>query len=110
MPGARHDVYWNVVLELVDAHLRRSPIDKSGPISLAGVPYSTVNRMVSRMIEDGQITLVPRGAGLKSHCHEPTAELLHAFGHYATNVNCMAEILAAQGSVRGTRPESTRNL
>ncbi len=35
-PGASKDVFWNVVLELVDAHLRRRPIDKSGQITLAG--------------------------------------------------------------------------
>lgn len=86
LPGAKPDVYWNVVLELVDAHLRRSPIDKSGLISLAEVPYSTGNRMITKMIDDGLIDLVPRGNGLKTHFLEPTDALFHAFMVYATHV------------------------
>ena len=35
LPGAKPDVFWNVALELVDAHLRQRPIDKSGLIVLA---------------------------------------------------------------------------
>ncbi|MBE0414884.1 hypothetical protein, partial [Yoonia sp.] len=66
LPTAKPDVYWNIVLELVDAQLRHKPIDKSGLITLAGVPYSTGNRMVMRMIEDGLICQVPRGGGLKT--------------------------------------------
>ncbi|MEO1001311.1 MAG: hypothetical protein AAFW69_12030, partial [Pseudomonadota bacterium] len=86
LPGARADVYWNVVLELVDAHLRQRPIDKSGLITLAGVPYSTGNRMISRMIEEGSIALVPRGGGLKTHFLAPADTLLAAFMDYATHV------------------------
>ncbi len=86
LPGAKPDVYWNIVLELVDAHLRRNPIDKSGLISLAEVPYSTGNRMITKMIDDGLIDLVPRGNGLKTHFLEPTDALLRAFMVYATHV------------------------
>ena len=86
VPGASKDVFWNVVLELVDAHLRRRPIDKSGLISLAAVPYSTGNRMVTKMIEDGLIRQVPRGGGLKTHFLEPTDTLLTSFMAYATHV------------------------
>ncbi len=86
VPGASKDVFWNIVLELVDAHLRRRPIDKSGLITLAGVPYSTGNRMVTKMIEDGLIKQVPRGGGLKTHFLEPTDMLLHSFMDYATHV------------------------
>lgn len=86
VPGASKDVFWNVVLELVDAHLRRRPIDKSGLITLAGVPYSTGNRMITKMIEDGLILQVPRGGGLKTHFVEPTDTLLLNFMDYATHV------------------------
>lgn len=86
LPGARPDVYWNIVLELVDAHLRCSPIDKSGLISLANVPYSTGNRMISRMIEDDLIRQVPRGNGLKTYFLEPNDTLLASFMVYATHV------------------------
>jgi multiple sugar transport system substrate-binding protein len=86
LPAAKPDVYWNVVLELVDAQLRHKPIDKSGLISLAGVPYSTGNRMVMRMVEDALIRQVPRGNGLKTHFLEPTDKLLTAFMAYATHV------------------------
>ncbi|MEL6463630.1 MAG: extracellular solute-binding protein [Pseudomonadota bacterium] len=86
LPGAKPDVYWNIVLELIDAHLRRYAVDKSGLITLAGVPYSTGNRMVAKMIEDGQIVLVPRGNGLKTHFLNPTDELMRAFMQYATHV------------------------
>lgn len=86
MPTARPDVYWNVVLELVDAHLRESPIDKSGLIALARIPYSTGNRMITRMIEDGLIRQAPRGGGLKTHFLEPGETLLVAFMGYANHV------------------------
>lgn len=86
LPTAKPDVFWNIVLELVDAHLRESPIDKSGLISLARVPYSTGNRMVTKMIEDKLICLVPRGGGLKTHFLEPTETLLVAFMGYANHV------------------------
>lgn len=88
MPGAKQDVFWNVALELVDAHLRPRPIDKSGPIILAGVPYSTGNRIVMRMIDDGQIRQVPRGSQLKTHFLEPTDEMLSAFATYASHGRC----------------------
>jgi multiple sugar transport system substrate-binding protein len=86
LPGARPDVYWNIVLELVDAHLRGHSIDKSGLINLAGLPYSTGNRMIVKMIEDGQIRQVPRGGHLKTHFLEPSENLLEAFVAYATHV------------------------
>ncbi|MCB1334022.1 MAG: extracellular solute-binding protein [Roseivivax sp.] len=86
MPGAKQDVYFNITLELVDAHLRLNPIDKSGLISLADVPYSTGNRMITKMIEEGLITQVPRGNGLKTHFLEPSDALLGAFMQYATHV------------------------
>lgn len=86
MPGATKDVFWNVVLELVDAHLRRRPIDKSGLVTLAGVPYSTGNRLITTMIADNLIRQVPRGGGLKTHFLEPTDVLQHSFVNYATHV------------------------
>jgi multiple sugar transport system substrate-binding protein len=69
VPGATKDVFWNIVLELVDAHLHRRPIDKSGLVTLAGVPYSTGNRMIIKMISDNLIRT-----------------LLHSFMDYATHV------------------------
>ena len=86
LPTAKPDVYWNIVLELVDSQLRHKPIDKSGLIALAGVPYSTGNRMVTRMIEDALIRQVPRGSGLKTHFLEPSEDLLAAFMAYASHV------------------------
>lgn len=86
VPGAKPDTFWNIVLELVDAHLRRRAIDKSGLIALTGVPYSTGNRMILKMIEDGQIRQVPRGQGLKTHFLEPSDEMTTAFLAYATHV------------------------
>lgn len=86
LPGAKPDVYWNIVLELVDASIRRQSIDKSGLITLADVPYSTGNRLVSKMIDDGLIELVPRRSGLKTHFLEPSDALMNAFMSYATLV------------------------
>lgn len=86
MPGVKPDVYFNVILELIDAHLRLRPIDKSGLITSAHVPYSTGNRMVTKMIEDGMIRQVPRGSGLKTHFLEPTEALLTAFMNYANDI------------------------
>ncbi|MFT7449173.1 MAG: multiple sugar transport system substrate-binding protein [Glaciecola sp.] len=86
LPDAKPDVFWNVVLELVDAHLRERPIDKSGLIALARVPYSTGNRMVTKMVADNLIRQVPRGGGLKTHFLEPSEKLLTAFMDYANHV------------------------
>lgn len=86
MPGAKPDVYLNIVLELIDAHLRLQSIDKSGLITSANVPYSTGNRMVTKMIEDGMIRQVPRGNGLKTHFLEPTEAMMTAFMDYAGHV------------------------
>lgn len=100
LPAARPDVYWNIVLELVDAHLRESPIDKSGLIALARIPYSTGNRMVMRMIEEGLIRQVPRGGGLKTHFLEPADALLTAFMAYANHVK--AHLAKTFGLRKGT--------
>jgi len=86
MPGAKSDVYLNISLELVDASLRLTPIDKSGLINIAGVPYSTGNRMITKMIDDGLIRQVPRGKGLKTHYLEPSDKLYNAFLNYAAHV------------------------
>ncbi len=86
MPGAKPDVFFNILLELIDARLHLNPIDKSGLITLAKVPYSTGNRMITKMIEDGQIQQVPRGKGLKTHFLEPTEATLSAFMAYAGHV------------------------
>ena len=86
LPGAKADVFWSIVLELVDAKLHQKPIDKSSLIGLAGVAYSTGNRMVEKMTKDGQIKKIPRGDGLKTHFLEPTDELLSAFMEYALHV------------------------
>ncbi|WP_198174268.1 extracellular solute-binding protein [Mesorhizobium xinjiangense] len=100
MPGAKPDVYLNITLELVDAHLRLNPIDKSGLITLADVPYSTGNRMITNMIEDGLIRQVPRGNGLKTHFLEPTDVLLDTFMTYATHVK--AHLAKTFGLRKGT--------
>lgn len=100
MPGAKPDVYLNITLELVDAHLRLNPIDKSGLISLADVPYSTGNRMISKMIADGLIRQAPRGNGLKTHFLEPTDVLLKTFMVYATHVK--AHLAKTFGLRKGT--------
>ena len=77
-------MFWSIVLELVDAHLRRRAIDKPGLITLAGVPYSTGNRMIIKMIEDGQIRPVPRGAGFKTHFLEPSEAMVSAIAWMAS--------------------------
>ena len=100
MPGAKPDVYFNITLELVDAHLRLNPIDKSGLISLADVPYSTGNRMISKMIEDGLIRQIPRGNGLKTYFLEPSDILLKTFMVYATHVK--AHLAKTFGLRKGT--------
>jgi multiple sugar transport system substrate-binding protein len=100
LPDAKPDVFWNVVLELVDAHLRERPIDKSGLIALARVPYSTGNRMVTKMVADNLIRQVPRGGGLKTHFLEPSEKLLTAFMDYANHVK--AHLAKTFGLRKGT--------
>ncbi|MCB5198793.1 extracellular solute-binding protein [Loktanella sp. TSTF-M6] len=100
MPDAKPDVFWNIVLELVDAQLRDRPVDKSGLIALARVPYSTGNRMVTKMIADALIQQVPRGHGLKTHFLQPSERLLSAFMDYANHVK--AHLAQTFGLRKGT--------
>ncbi|PIL20021.1 hypothetical protein P775_11580 [Puniceibacterium antarcticum] len=100
LPDAKPDVFWNVVLELVDAHLRDRPIDKSGLIALARVPYSTGNRMITKMLADNLILQVPRGNGLKTHFLQPSDRLLTAFMDYANHVK--AHLAKTFGLRKGT--------
>lgn len=86
LPGARPDAYWNVVLELVDCHLHQLPVTITTLIELSQASYGAGNRLVTRMIEDGQIIKVPRGPQHKTVYLAPSDELLAAFQIYASQV------------------------
>src|SRR5579885_2876209 len=86
IPGAKPDIYWNVVLELVDSHLQQRPVDMSTLIELSQASWGTGNRLVTRMIEDGLIDRVPRGPKHKTSFLAPSERLVSEFVDYATKV------------------------
>jgi multiple sugar transport system substrate-binding protein len=86
IPGARPDIYWNLVLELVDSHLQQRPLDMSTLIELSCATWGTGNRLVARMIESGLIVRVPRGPKHKTSFLAPSERLVNEFIEYATKV------------------------
>ncbi len=86
IPGAKADIYWNVVLELVDSHLQQKPVDMTTLIELSQASWGTGNRLVSRMIDDGLIDRVPRGPKHKTTFLAPSDRLVADFVDYATRV------------------------
>lgn len=86
LPGARPDPYWNIVLELVDCHLHQVPVSITTLIELSQASYGAGNRLVTKMIEDGQIVRVPRGPQHKTVYLAPGDGLLAAFVTYASTV------------------------
>ena len=55
LPGAKPDPFWNMVLELVDCHLHQVPVTMTTLIELSQASYGAGNRLIAKMIEDGQI-------------------------------------------------------
>lgn len=86
LPGARPDPFWNIVLELVDCHLHQVPVTITTLIEMSQASYGAGNRLVSKMIEDGQIVKVPRGPQHKTVFLEPSDDLIAAFVVYASRV------------------------
>lgn len=86
MPGARADPYWNIVLELVDCHLQQVPVTMTMLIGLSQTSYGAGNRLIARMIEEGQIVRVPRGPRHKTSFLAPGPGLIAAFVDYAIQV------------------------
>jgi multiple sugar transport system substrate-binding protein len=86
LPGAKPDAFWNTVLELVDCHLHQVPVTITTLIELSQASYGAGNRLITKMIEDGQIIKVPRGPQHKTVYLAPSDELLAAFQIYASQV------------------------
>lgn len=86
LPGARPDPFWNTVLELVDCHLHQVPVTMTTLIERSQASYGAGNRLIAKMIEDGQIIKVPRGPQHKTVYLAPSDELLAAFQIYASQV------------------------
>lgn len=86
LPGARPDPFWNIVLELVDCHLHQVPVSITTLIELSQASYGAGNRLITKMIEDGQIVRVPRGPQHKTVFLAPSDDLLAAFVAYAGTV------------------------
>ncbi|MGH7117732.1 MAG: extracellular solute-binding protein [Acetobacteraceae bacterium] len=89
VPGARPDIYWNLVMELVDSHIHERPLDMSSLIKLSQASWGTGNRLVIRLIEDGLIDRVPRGPKRKTTFLAPSPQLAEAFIDYATQVKAL---------------------
>lgn len=86
LPGAKPDAFWNVVLELVDCHLHQVPVTITSLIELSKASYGAGNRLITKLIDDGQIIKVPRGPQHKTVYLAPSDELLAAFQIYASQV------------------------
>lgn len=86
IPGARPDVYWNLVIELVDSHIQQRPVDLSTLIELSNSSWGTGNRLVNRLIEEGLIERIPRGPKHKTTFLAPSQGLLDSFVEYAVEV------------------------
>ena len=86
LPGAKPDSFWNAVLELVDCHLHQVPVTITTLIEMSRASYGAGNRLITKMIEDGQILRVPRGPQHKTVYLAPSDELLAAFQIYASQV------------------------
>ncbi len=86
IPGVKPDSHWNIVLELVDSHIQQRPLDITSLIELSEATYGTGNRMITKMITDGQIIRVPRGPKHKTAFLAPSDELIDAFITYAMHV------------------------
>ena len=86
IPGVKPDPQWNIVLELVDSHIQQRPLDITSLIELSEATYGTGNRMITKMINDGQIIKVPRGPKHKTAFLAPSDELIDAFINYAMQV------------------------
>ena len=86
LPGARPDPFWNTVLELIDCHLHQVPVTITTLIELSQASYGAGNRLITRMIDNGQILKVPRGPQHKSAFLAPSDDLLAAFQIYASQV------------------------
>lgn len=104
LPGARPDAYWNVVLEVVDCHLQQTPVSMTMLIDLANTSYGAGNRLISKMIDEGQILRVPRSPQHKTTYLVPSEPLIAAFVTYATRVK---EHLAKTFGLRaGAKPKN----
>ena len=86
IPGARPDPFWNVVLELIDCRLKQTSVNMTMLIDLSQSSYGVGNRLISRMIDEGQIVRVPRSPRYKTTFLAPSTELVDAFVTYARNV------------------------
>jgi multiple sugar transport system substrate-binding protein len=86
LPGAKPDAFWNLVLELVDCHLHQVPVTITTLIELSQASYGAGNRLITKLIDDGQILKVPRGPQHKTVYLAPSDELLAAFQIYASQV------------------------
>ncbi|MBX5452513.1 MAG: extracellular solute-binding protein [Acidobacteriia bacterium] len=103
IPGASPDIYWNVVLELVDTHLQQRPVDMSTLIQLSQASWGTGNRLIKRMIAEGLIERVPRGPKNKTFFLAPSERLVENFIEYATKVK--AHLAKTFGLRSGTETE-----
>lgn len=86
VPGARPDPFWNIVLELIDSHLQRTPVTVTSLIDLSQASYGAGNRLISSLIDEGLIVRIPRGPTHKTSYLAPSDTLIRAFIDYANKV------------------------
>lgn len=86
IPKARSDIYWNLILELIDGYIQQKPIDISTLIELSGASWGKGNRLINSLIDEGLIKRAPRSPKHKTAFLVPSPELLEAFCDYAVQV------------------------
>jgi multiple sugar transport system substrate-binding protein len=86
IPGARPDPYWNIVLELVDCHIQQIQVNMTLLIDLSQSSYGVGNRLITKMIKEGQIVRVPRSPNHRTTFLAPSSSLIDSFVTFALHV------------------------
>ena len=89
LKAAEPDPNWNIILYLMEHHLRGENVTMSSLASAADIPFATAMRRVHKLIERGDIQLRQRRATGKSHYLEPSRKLTIDFTEYATKVKAL---------------------
>lgn len=83
------DPVWNIVLFLMETHLRGVPVTIGNLAAASGLPHGTAMRRIGRMVREGLIVRIPKGAGMKTYHLRPSANLIADFLSYCFRVKTL---------------------
>ncbi|MET0257545.1 MAG: extracellular solute-binding protein [Methylobacterium sp.] len=89
MALADDEPVWNITTFLIKAEIKGQVVTVSTLTQVTGIPYATSMRLITRMVESGLITRVPRGRTGRSHSLHPSPELHQSFNSYARTVKSL---------------------